>query len=352
MKNLVIIITVIGLGLFHSSQVVAQDIHFSQFYMNPLQQNPAMAGAVYGIEANINYKDQWRAVGAPYKTFALGYHMRYEKKRSQGGFLAGGVNFFSDKAGDSQMGTGQGNLAMAYHFKANEYNRIGGGVQVGYFQRKIDYTNLQWATQFDGTAYNASLPAGIPAGQASFTRMDVGAGVSWVYNNTGGDIKVTDNHDLNFTAGVAVMHINRPKFSFLNTDERLPMKVVLHGNGVISLGESSKMAVCPGFMYYRQGPAQEIYVGTLFRYLLAQDSKFTGFRHGAALYGGAYLRTRDAITAKFIIEYAGWGFGVSYDINVSSLKVASNTRGGLEFSLRFVAPNPFMSTYGADHSRY
>ena len=130
------------------------------------------------------------------------------------------------------------------------------------------------------------------------------------------------------------------------------MKFVIHGNGVISFGESSKMALVPGFMYYRQGPAQEIYFGTLFRYLLAQDSKFTGFKNGAAMYWGAYLRTRDAITAKFILEYAGWGFGVSYDINISSLQQATYTRGGLELCLRFVAPNPFMKTYGADHSRY
>lgn len=352
MKTMKRVIVVFVVVLISQVGTFAQDIHFSQFYMNPLQQNPAMAGAVYGMEANINYKDQWRAVGAPYKTFALGYHMRYEKKRSQKGFLAGGVAFFSDQAGDSKMGTGQGNFSLAYHVKANEYNRFGGGVQVGYFQRKIDYTNLTWASQFDGTAYNSALSPGIGAGQTAFTRMDVGAGLSWVYNNTGGDIKVTDNHDLNFNAGVAVMHLNRPKYSFLGTDERLPMKVVVHGNAVISLGESSKMAVVPGFMYYRQGPAQEIYMGTLLRYLIAQDSKFTGFKNGAAMYWGAYLRTRDAVTAKFILEYAGWGFGVSYDINVSSLKQASNTRGGIEFSLRFVAPNPFMKTYGANHSRY
>ena len=130
------------------------------------------------------------------------------------------------------------------------------------------------------------------------------------------------------------------------------MKVVVHGTGVISLGESSKMAVCPGFMYYRQGPAQEIYFGALFRHLLSQDSKFTGFKNGSALYWGAYFRTKDAVTAQLLLEYAGWGFGVSYDINISTLQQASHTRGGLEFSLRFCSPNPFMKTYGADHSRY
>lgn len=347
MKNLLaILVMIVGVQTF------AQDIHFSQFYMNPLQQNPAMAGAVHGLEANINYKDQWRAAGAPYKTFALGFHMRFDKNRDNNGYLAAGANFFSDKAGDANMGTGQGNFALAYHAKLNPYNRLGAGMQVGYFQRSMDATGLQWASQFDGFDYNNSLGGGMVNGQPSFTKVDMGAGLSWVYNNTGGDIKVTDNHDLNFNAGIAVMHLNRPKYSFVGSDERLPMKVVVHGNGVISLAENSKMAICPGFMYYRQGPAQEIYFGTLFRHLLAQDSKFTGFKSGAAFYWGAYMRTRDAVSAKVLFEYAGWGFGVSYDINVSSLKTVTNTRGGIEFSLRFVAPNPFQKTYGADHSRY
>ena len=56
--------------------LTAQDIHFSQFEMAPLQQNPALAGALYGVQATINYKDQWRAIGTPYKTFAVGYDMR------------------------------------------------------------------------------------------------------------------------------------------------------------------------------------------------------------------------------------------------------------------------------------
>ncbi|MFT4600579.1 MAG: type IX secretion system PorP/SprF family membrane protein [Arenicella sp.] len=347
MKNLIAIVFVIA-----TSSIFSQDIHFSQFYMNPLQQNPAMAGAVHDLEVNMNYKDQWRSVGSPYKTFGLGFHMRYDKDRSSKGYLAAGANFFSDKAGDANMGTGQGNFALAYHTKLNPYHRLGAGMQIGYFQRSMDATGLQWASQFDGFDYNSSLAGGMANGQSSFTKVDIGAGMSWVFNNTAGDIKVTDNHDLNFNLGIAVMHLNRPKYSFIGSDERLPMKIVVHGNGVISLAESSKMAICPGFMFYRQGPAQEVYIGTLFRHLLAQDSKFTGFKKGAAFYWGGYMRTRDAVSAKIVLEYASWGFGMSYDINVSSLKTATSARGGIEFSLRFVAPNPFQKTYGADHSRY
>jgi hypothetical protein len=63
-------------------------------------------------------------------------------------------------------------------------------------------------------------------------------------------------------------------------------------------------------------------------------------------------RTREAITTKMMIEMGGFGLGVSYDVNVSALKAVTNTRGGIEFSLRYVAPNPFIKTYGANHSRF
>ncbi|MFT4601410.1 MAG: type IX secretion system PorP/SprF family membrane protein [Arenicella sp.] len=332
------------------ASVKAQDIHFSQFYMMPLQQNPSMAGAIHPVEANIVFKDQWKAVASPYRTFAMGYHMRFNKNKNTNGYLAAGLNFFSDKAGDANLGTGNGALSIAYHIKADENNTFGAGISAGYMQRKIDFSNLTWASQYDGQTLNSSLQAGA-YGTSSFTNFDLGAGANWTYNNSGGDIKVTGNNDLNFNIGLGVFHLNRPDYSFLGSTENQPMRIVAHGTGVISIPDS-KWAFVPGFMYARQGPAQEIFVGTLMRYLLSQNSKFTGLKNGAALYAGAYFRTKDAIAAKMIIEYAGWAFGVGYDINVSSLQTVSKFRGGLELSLRFVAPNPFQSNYGGNNSRY
>lgn len=327
----------------------AQDIHFSQFDMAPLQQNPAMAGALYGVEANINYKDQWRTVGAPYKTFAFGYDMRLTKKRKTKGFMAMGFHLFADKAGDSKMGTTQGNFSLAYHVQLDKKNTLGAALQPGFFQRSIDFSGLQWGNQYDGMQYNYSLPSGEMQGTSSFNKYDLGAGLLWTYNNTEGDIHVTDNHDINAHAGFSVFHLTTPKYSFLGSQEDIYMKFVLHGGLTKSLGDS-KVAINPSFFYYRQGPAQEIYFGTLFRFLLTQDSKFTGFKSASAFYLGGYYRTRDAITLRFLYEYAGWGFGVSYDINTSSLKDATNTRGGLELSLRLVTS--LSNNLGSNHSRY
>lgn len=327
----------------------AQDIHFSQFEMAPLQQNPALAGALYGVQATINYKDQWRAIGTPYKTFAVGYDMRLTKKRNTSGFLVMGAHLFNDKSGDSQMGTTQGNFTLGYHVQLDEFNTLGAAIQPGFFQRSINYQFLQWGNQFDGLNYDASLPSGEAGGATSFTKYDLGAGLLWTYNNTRGDIYVTDNHDINAHAGFAVYHITTPKYSFLGTNEELYMKFVAHGALTKSLGDS-KVAINPSFFYYRQGPAQEIYFGTMFRTLLSQDSKFTGFKNSSAIYFGAYYRTRDAVIFRMLYEYAGWGIGLSYDVNTSNLREATFNRGGLEISLRLVTS--LSNKLGSNHSRY
>src|SRR3990167_3665820 len=101
--------------LCFSMASISQDIHFSQFSMSPLTLNPSLSGALNDLEININYRDQWRSVASPYKTFGVGSNLKISKKKSSKGFWAGGVNFFSDKAGDSKMGTTQGNISLAYH---------------------------------------------------------------------------------------------------------------------------------------------------------------------------------------------------------------------------------------------
>jgi len=95
-------------------------------------------------------------------------------------------------------------------------------------------------------------------------------------------------------------------------------------------------------MIYYQGKAKEFLIGTLFRYKLQQDSKYTGYKNGAALSFGGFLRARDAFAAQILFEFHQFAIGVSYDINVSGLKPATNARGGLEISLRFTNKNPFM----------
>lgn len=326
-----------------SWNIIAQDIHFSQFYMAPLNQNPALAGATYGMAAELNYKTQWKSFGAPYKTVNASYDMGFQKKKRAKSFFAAGINFFSDKAGDSKMGISQVNITAAGHVYTNRYSKLGGGIQIGYAQKSVDYAALQWGNQFDGMYYNASLSSKeMVTGAASASYVDVGAGVVWTYDNNAGFKRVVDNNDFKATLGASVYHISQPRYSFNNSTEKLFAKFVLHGNFLLSVPYTS-IGFVPGFIVYKQGPATEIYAGSLVRYVLKQKSRYTGYKNTSAIAAGAYYRAKDAAVISILLEQANYSIGMSYDINVSRLRVASVGRGGFELSLRYTASNPFIT---------
>ena len=51
-----------------------------------------------------------------------------------------------------------------------------------------------------------------------------------------------------------------------------------------------------------------------------------------ALSGGCFYRYNDAIIPVVKVKVKNMSFGVSYDVNVSTLKEASNLQGGIEFT--------------------
>lgn len=323
----------------------SQDPHFSQFYMAPLSQNAAYAGANYDMQAILNYKDQWRNVDAPFRTFAFSYDMRTMSASKKEGFLAAGVNLVNDRAGSARMGFTNASLALAYHVRLDPNNTLGLGVETGMLQRNVDMNLVSWGEQYDGSAYNAALPTGENPVNGSFTKFDVGAGILWTYDNTQGKRSSAGSSDLRINVGFAAKHISQPDFSFIGTDEQLYMRFVGHGNALIGISDS-RFALMPGFMYYKQGPAQEFYTGMLVRLVMSQSTEYMERTGGSAIYFGSYYRAGDAVSTHLMLDYAQFTFGISYDINISDLKVGSNGRGGLELSVAFVGSQLFKNAGG------
>jgi len=316
----------------------AQDVHFSQFWMAPLAQNPAAAGATKDMQAVINYKDQWSSVASPYKTYDISFDMRVNKKNAKNGYLAVGAYIFNDKAGDGQIGTFQGNFALAYHVFLNKHNTLGAGIMGGFAQRSINFNSLEWANQYNGAAYNSSLPSKEPQVNNSITYPDASAGIIWTYNKKEGYISGNDR--LSADAGIAVYHLNTPAYSFYHTSEKLDMKFVVHGNALVGI-KNSNISLVPGFLYYIQGSSQQLEIGSMVRYTISEESKYTGFINSSAFSLGLHYRNNDALIASMLYEKGPIAVGLSYDVNISGLKTASNGRGGFEISLRYVSPKLF-----------
>ena len=59
----------------------AQDPHYSNWQMSPLNQNPANTGMFEGDARFIlNYRNQWQSVKVPYNTFSFGNGTRPKPK--------------------------------------------------------------------------------------------------------------------------------------------------------------------------------------------------------------------------------------------------------------------------------
>lgn len=328
---------IIASVLLSSGFLKAQDMHFSQFVMSPVFLNPANSGAENKIRAIMNYREQWKSVASPYKTFGLSYDMRVHESSS--GFFALGATVFNDKAGDAQMKIFQGNINLAYHLTIKKGMNLGVGIMGGFAQRSVDLNGLQWGNQYDGYDYDGTLDNGEPAG-FSFTNSygDVGAGITYTYSK--GSRYMTGNDQLAIVAGLAVMHPHQPNYSFYdNPDEKLYMKVVAHGNAVIGMGDkNSRLSIAPGYLFCLQGGARELLFGSMFKYKLKEASHFTGFVNSSSLAIGCFYRNKDAVIIKSMFTYANYSLGFSYDLNVSDLKPTSKGKGGFELSLRFIAP--------------
>jgi hypothetical protein len=91
-------------------------------------------------------------------------------------------------------------------------------------------------------------------------------------------------------------------------------------------------------LYQVQATSYELVAGNEFNMMVSGDPEFRSM--ATAVFLGGWYRSNDAMMFTAGIEYKGFRVGVSYDYNTSSLKTASNSNGGFEISLRYIAPNP------------
>ncbi len=319
----------------------AQDVHFSQFRETPILLNPARTALDRDVRVILNYKDQWRSVASPYKTFAFSGEMALNKKKNKDNYLGLGIQVFSDKSGDSKMGITVASINLSGIIKTGENSKLGVGIMGGFGQRSVTYSALRWENQYVAGEYNAAAATGEPNGVASYTLPDAAAGIAWTYGK--GEKYISANDGVRAVIGVGAHHFGFQKYSFYKqTGEKLFTKFVGHANVAIGLANSN-MIISPGIMFSVQGPSKEIIAGSMFKYVLSESSKYTGNKKGSAIGIGLDYRVGDAAIGTLMYEFANYSVGVSYDVNVSQLKTVSSLRGGFEISLKFVSPNPFLS---------
>jgi len=324
MKNTIRLCIIAGL-IISCYQVKSQDIHFSQIFETPLLRNPALAGLFQGdVRIQSVYRTQWNSVTVPYRTGSLDGEAKLPIGKAND-YLTLGAQFLYDKAGTVALTATHILPTINYHKslsdEKNSYLSL--GFIGGWVQRSIDRSKMTTNSQFDGVNYNENLSNGEYFTSGSYSYFDAGVGMSY---NT----QLGENPDNNIYIGVAYHHFNKPKKLSFYTDNSVEGTPKIVGSAGIRMNMTDKAYFTIQADYSKQGPYTETVAGALYTWKFGE-----GDNPPFAFHTGAYLRWKDALIPVAKLQAKSIAIALSYDANISPLRIASTGRGGFEISLTY-----------------
>ena len=306
----------------------AQDANFSQFFASPLTMNPALTGKFDGIyRVAGNYRNQWPTINNAFVTKTISIDFGILKNRipeiDQFGV---GIMGFSDRAADGVLTTNYASFSFAYHkgLDENGNHQIGAGFQGTYVSKRLDVSKVFFEDQLTPLGFTGVTNEIFTASQVNVKYFDLNAGL--LYNGS------TNGYN-NFYFGASMYHLNRPKESFQGGQFLLNPRVTLQAGGKIPVGPYNYIHVSTNYSF--QANAKNFLVGGAF----ALNLNNSDMENPINLYLGSWARfsnVSDAYIPYIGLEFNSIHFGYTYDVNVSSLKPASNSVGGNEISLIFI----------------
>jgi type IX secretion system PorP/SprF family membrane protein len=277
------------LSILISANIDAQDIHFSQFYANPIFLNPAFAGSVRCPRIVTSYRNQWPGIDGNYVTYAASFDRNVDDLN--GGI---GVMAYSDRMGSGVVSTNSISGMYSYQINVNRRFSLRAGIQMTYVQRSIDPSKMNFGDQIDpkyGFIFNTNER--FPRNSKDYP--DFSAGL----------IGFSDR----FFGGVAVHHIGQPDEAFIRTGTNssiLPRKYTVHAGAVIPINDQDDFTISPNAIFQQQAKFQQLNLGLYFT--------------KGPFVGGLWYRNKDAIIALVGFKYSIFRFGYSYDVTISKLR--------------------------------
>lgn len=308
--------------LFIVQSAIAQDIHFSNFYSNTLNLNPAESGFFTGRHRFcLAYRDQYRTVAQPYKTLAASYDRRISK-RTMNSMFGVGILLDTDIAGDANYTTVQFGIPLAHHIPlAGKTILISYGIMPAIHHSAIDYSNLTFGEQFNGIQFipDYEISEDVDMNSVLYFNIDAGTQITYKPSKT-----------QTYTIGVAWNNINKPTMSFFKDDDaQLRQRVLLHTSAILSI--TSTFDLVPGAKIQFQGKQHEFQFGGMGICYFPKSTISQG-------QAGIWFRSKnkDAIIFGLGAQYNGFDIMLNYDLNISTLHTASNFHGAFEITLSYI----------------
>lgn len=300
----------------------AQDPHWSMIQWNPLYLNPANTG--FAQKANRItgiYRDQWRAIPVPFSTTNISYDRRVIFNEEKGIRFGLGVQFLYDKSGDGALSQFVPQLSAAFgKYFHNNKQYLSLGIQGGLNVKTLNFSNLTFENQYNGTSYDPTLPSGETLAGENAKIPVFGFGL-----NFNSQLKESGTIDV----GASYYNPHSPSYNFLsNSSEELPARIMAYTKADIKLGSTKRWELSPGIFFQQQRKNNETLFQTLVSYTFdtKDEVKFS--------IGPGY-RMDDAVIGYLGMKWNDLKLGFAFDGNISDLRTATSGRGAYEVTLNY-----------------
>ncbi len=305
--------------------VLAQDPNFSQFFASPLTLNPALTGKFDGnYRFAGNYRNQWPTINNAFTTTTASFDMGILSNRIPQ-YDQFGIGFmgFSDKSGNGVLQNNAAAFSFSYHkaLDENGFHQIGAGFQTTFMNKRLDISKVVFEDQLTSLGFTGVTNELFTNEHLNLKYLDVNTGV--FYNGS------TNGYN-NFYLGASIYHINRPKETFQGAQYLLDTRTTLQAGGRIPIaGFNNYLHISANHSF--QSNAKNTSIGAAVSLNTNGDEI-----NPVNVYLGSWYRISDAIIPYVGLEFGDFHLGASYDVNISSLRPGSNTRGGAEISLIYI----------------
>ena len=304
--------------------VTGQDFTFSQFYEMPMLRNPALAGVFNGdVRVTGVHRAQWGSVTVPYQTSALGLEYKVPVFNYDD-FLTLGLQATYDVAGDVKLKRTQLLPVLNFHKSLSDdiNNYLSLAFMGGPVRSQFDPTKARLDDQFANGSYSPANPTAQFFKSSGYTYWDASTGL--VYSSSFG-------YEGTYYLGAALYHFTKPKMNFFNSTSDTYVQKKWAFNAGVNMPFSDMNRVLLYADYMSQGGNRQGIGGFLYETDLVQYDDYDNVTLGL----GTFYRWGDAVVPVVRLVMHGVQMGLSYDVNVSQLKTASQFRGGFEFTASF-----------------
>jgi len=163
---------------------MAQDPKFSQYFAAPLALNPAYTGFFDGdYRIALNTRQQWGNLGDPYNTYSVSGDVKFiQDENFTNSVFSLGLSGLFDESFNKALKSQYISASFSYYQFLDESHRFKFGLapQVSYVSRFIDYNKLTFASQYNGSGFDASMPnfLDLKSDKTSYFDVNIGANFS------------------------------------------------------------------------------------------------------------------------------------------------------------------------------